>query len=93
MTVQDGDDLQRLGVRPVDDQLGVHREELDRLIRQVLAPVSTTGGVREECDLITNGRFDFTGGLNAGPDFDVSPDLSKMSRGLRRENVAPPHSG
>jgi hypothetical protein len=64
--VKNGYDLHRRSFRPVNDQVGVHREELHRFIGQILARVSGAGVRRQENDLFPNDR------LNAVRNFEAA---------------------
>lgn len=72
--------LQRLRVGSINDQIGVDREELYRLLGQVPAPVSGTGISRQERDLILDDRFDTVCGFEAAAILDVAPNLEDRGR-------------
>jgi hypothetical protein len=53
--MQDGNNLERLGIRPIDDEVGVYGEKLYWQLCQVPAPVSSTGISCQKSDLVQNG--------------------------------------
>src|SRR5271156_2174673 len=90
--MKNGDDLQRPRVRSVNDKVGVNREKLYRLIRQVFSPMSGSGAYCQRSDLFPNDRFNAVRSLYAASILNVSPDLDKIERGFRRKDIAPCHS-
>jgi hypothetical protein len=52
--MQNGNNLQRLGIGPIYDQVGVDREELYWLVRQVSAPMSSARIFCQKADSIQN---------------------------------------
>jgi hypothetical protein len=73
--VKNGNNLEGRVFRPVDDQVRVHREELHRIIRQILAPVSGTGVCRQKNDLVPNYRLNAVRDFNAALFRNVASDL------------------
>src|SRR5208337_3271821 len=93
MAVKDGDHLQGLCLWPVDDEVGIDWEELDRLIRQILAPVSGPRRSCQENNLVAYDGFHAVRDSNAAVLLKVAPDLDEIESGLGREDVARAHSG
>ncbi len=93
MAVKDGDNLQRLCLWPVDDEVGIDRKELHRLVRQILAPVSRTRRSCQESNPVADDGFHAVRNCNAALLLDVAPNLDEIEGGLRREDVAQAHSG
>ena len=92
--MKNGNDLQRFRLGPVNEQVGVDREEPHRLVRQVLAPMPGTGDPRQKDNSAANDLLDAIGDFDCGLPFDVTPNVDQIERGLRRKDVAPPpHSG
>jgi hypothetical protein len=54
MAVENGNYLQGFRVRSINDQIGIGREELHRLIRQILALMSSTWVSGQKDDLVSN---------------------------------------
>jgi len=91
--VKDGDHLQGLCLWPIDDEVRIHREELHRLVGQVLAPVSRAWRSSQENDSVANNGFHSIRDYNAALLLDIPPDLDKIESGFRRKDVARAHSG
>jgi hypothetical protein len=77
--------MQRLRVGPVDNEIGIHREELDRFVRKILAPVTDVRSFGQRSDLVANSRFNPISDLLAAFLFDIAPDLDEIARGFRRK--------
>src|ERR1019366_8245250 len=92
MAVKDGDHLQGFCLWPVDDEVGIGWEEFDRLVRQVLVPVSGARRSCQENNLVADDGFHAIGYGNAALLLEVAPDLDEIERGLGREDVARAHS-
>jgi len=56
--MQDRDDLQRLGVGTIDDQIGVNREKSHCFASEVFPPMSSAGIFRKENDPVPNDSLD-----------------------------------
>src|SRR5664279_4502275 len=93
MAVKNRDNLQGLGLWPVDDEVRIHREEPHWPVRQILAPVSSARRSCQENNSLADDGFNAVRGCNAAVLLDVPPDLDKIKRGLRRKDVARAHSG
>src|SRR5271169_4708187 len=85
MAVKDRDNLQGLCLWPVDDEIRIDREELHWLVRQTLVPVPGAWCPCQETDPVADDGFHAIGCCNATLPLDVTPDLDKIERGLRRE--------
>src|SRR5580700_10613060 len=92
-TLEDRDYVQRFRVGPVDNEVRINWEELHRFVRKILAPVTDAWAFGQRNDLVANSRFNTICYLRAAFLLDVAPDLDKIERGFRRENVTPSHSG
>ena len=77
--------MQRLRVGPVDNEIGIHREELDRFVRKILAPVTDAWAFGERSDLVANSGFDPISDLRATFFLNIAPDLDEIARGFRRK--------
>jgi hypothetical protein len=82
--VQNGDDLQRLRFRAVDNQVRIYGEKPDLGGGQVGPPVSPLRKVREISELAADDGFHTVGGLLAAFLLDVPPDLYEIADCLWR---------
>jgi hypothetical protein len=87
--MENGQHLQRLRFRAVDDQIGIDRKEPDGHIGQVLAPMSGSGHPRQKNDLLPNGPLNPIGDFNGGFILQEASDFNKIECGFRRKNIAP----
>jgi hypothetical protein len=55
--LENGGYVQGPRVGPVDDEIRIDREELDRFVREILAPVTDAWSFGERHDLVANCRF------------------------------------
>ena len=92
VTMEYGDNLQGLSLRTINNQIRIDCEKSYRFVRQIIATVSTTRIASEKIDLLADDRFNSVRDLNVGFLPDVSPDLNKVNRSFRRQNVADTHS-
>jgi uncharacterized protein (DUF1499 family) len=71
VTMKDGDNLQGLALRTVNDQIRIDREKSYRFVRQVLATVPTTRIAGQKIELLANDCFNPVRDLNVGLPLDV----------------------
>jgi hypothetical protein len=89
-TVKDADDLQRIGLGVVHDDvigIGLDCPEPKRMSGQILAGMPAQRTFGEQIASLVNGFLDSIGCLKvvAG---DLTPDFKEIASGLRRELVA-----
>src|ERR1700748_688696 len=74
--MQNGDNLQGVCLRSVNDQIGVDRKKFHRLIRQILAPMAPAWSSSKISDLVADDGFNPVGHLKTGVLLDVAPNLN-----------------